>query len=173
MKLTKAQYLRIKWMLPIPRGNVRVDNLTFLNALLYAIENGCKWRALPKEFGKWSTIYKRFRRWSETGVLERVFDQLKEELLLEIDLSVLSLDSTSIKASPDATRALKKRQTSDRTKSRRSDFKTSRGRSQFESNCCFLYHKRRSGGRTDRPTVDEIVIAGINRRLRMSTPYRN
>ncbi|MBQ9371405.1 MAG: transposase, partial [Thermoguttaceae bacterium] len=46
----------------IPRGNVRVDNLTFLNALLYAIENGCKWRALPKEFGKWSTIYKRFRR---------------------------------------------------------------------------------------------------------------
>ena len=108
MKLTKAQYLRIKWMLPIPRGNVRVDNLTFLNALLYAIENGCKWRALPKEFGKWSTIYKRFRRWSETGVLERVFDQLKEEFLLEIDLSVLSLDSTSIKASSEATGALKK-----------------------------------------------------------------
>ena len=86
----------------IPRGNVRVDNLTFLNALLYAIENGCKWRALPKEFGKWSTIYKRFRRWSEPGVPERVFDQLKEESLLEIDLSVLSLDSTSIKESPDA-----------------------------------------------------------------------
>ena len=128
MKLTKAQYLRIKWMLPIPRGNVRVDNLTFLNALLYAIENGCKWRALPKEFGKWSTIYKRFRRWSETGVLEHVFDQLKEEFLLEIDLSVLSLDSTSIKASPDAAGALKKRQTSDRTKSRRSNFKTSRDR---------------------------------------------
>ena len=159
MKLTKAQYLRIKWMLPIPRGNVRVDNLTFLNALLYAIENGCKWRALPNEFGKWSTIYKRFRRWSETGVLEHVFDQLKEEFHLEIDLSVLSLDSNSIKASPDATGALKKRQTSDRTKSRRSDFKTSRDRSQFECNCCFLYHKRRSGGRTARSTVDEIVIA--------------
>ena len=108
MKLTKAQYLRIKWMLPIPRGNVRVDNLTFLNALLYAIENGCKWRALPKEFGTWSTIYKRFRRWSETGALERVFDQLREEFLLEIDLSVLSLDSTSIKASSDAVGILKK-----------------------------------------------------------------
>ena len=108
MKLTKAQYLRIKWMLPIPRGNVRVDNLTFLNALcmpLRMVANGAPYR---KEFGKWSTIYKRFRRWSETGVLERVFDQLKEEFLLEIDLSVLSLDSTSIKASPDATGALKK-----------------------------------------------------------------
>ena len=117
----------------IPRGNVRVDNLTFLNALLYAIENGCKWRALQKEFGKWSTIYKRFLRWAETGAFERVFDHLREEFLLEIDRSVLSLDSTSIKASAHATGALKKRQRSDRTKSRRSDFKISRDRGKFES----------------------------------------
>jgi len=65
--------------------------------------------AITKEkSGNLRTIYKRFRRWSETGVLERVFDQLKKEFLLEIDLSVLSLDSTSIKASPDASGALKK-----------------------------------------------------------------
>ena len=108
MKITKEQYLRIKWMLPIPRGNTRVDNLTFINALLYIVENGCKRRALPEKFGKWSTIYKRFRRWSETGVLERVFKELQKEFLAEVDLSVLSLDSTSIKASPDATGALKK-----------------------------------------------------------------
>ena len=62
-------------------------------------------------------------------MLERIFDQLREEFLLEIDLSVLSLDSTSIKASPDVAGALKKQQTSARTKSRRSDFKTSRDRS--------------------------------------------
>ena len=91
----------------IPRGNVRVDNLTFLNALLYAIENGCKWRALPKEFDNWSTIYKRFRRWSETRALEHVFEQLKAEFLLDNSLLVLSLDSTSIKASPEAAEVLK------------------------------------------------------------------
>ena len=101
--------------------------------------NGAPYR---KEFGKWSTIYERFRRWSETGALKRVFDQLREEFLLEIDLSVLSLDSTSIKASPDVAVTLKKRQTSDRPKSRRSDFKTSSDRDQFESYCCFFHHKR-------------------------------
>ncbi len=33
-------------------------------ALLYIIENGCKRRALPKEFGNWHTVYVRFNRWS-------------------------------------------------------------------------------------------------------------
>ena len=111
MKLTEAEYNRIKDLLPLQRGNVRVDNLTFLNAILYALENGCKWRALPKEFGQWSTIYKRFRRWSENGVLARVFTALNEERLKDADVSVLSLDSTCIKANPDATGALKKRKT--------------------------------------------------------------
>ena len=111
MNLTEAEYNRIKDLLPLQRGNVRVDNLTFLNAILYVLENGCKWRALPKEFGQWSTIYKRFRRWSENGVLNRVFTALNEERLKDAKTSVLSLDSTCIKASPDATGALKKRKT--------------------------------------------------------------
>ena len=111
MNLTESEYNRIKDLLPLQRGNVRVDNLTFLNAILYVLENGCKWRALPKEFGQWSTIYKRFRRWSENGVLNRVFATLNEERLKDAETSVLSLDSTCIKASPDATGALKKRKT--------------------------------------------------------------
>ena len=111
MNLTEAEYNRIKDLLPLQRGNVRVDNLTFLNAILYALENGCKWRALPKEYGQWSTIYKRFRRWSENGVLNRVFTALNEERLKGAKTSVLSLDSTCIKASPDAAGALKKRKT--------------------------------------------------------------
>ena len=93
MNLTEAEDNRTKDLLPLQR-NVRVDNLTFLNAILYVLENGCKWRALPKEFGQWSTIYKRFRRWSENGVLNRVFTALNEERLKNADVSVLSLDST-------------------------------------------------------------------------------
>ena len=93
MNLTEAEDNRTKDLLPLQR-NVRVDNLTFLNAILYVLENGCKWRALPKEFGQWSTIYKRFRRWSENGVLGRVFTALNEERLKNADVSVLSLDST-------------------------------------------------------------------------------
>jgi len=51
--------------LPVQRGNVKVSNLILINAILYVAENGCKWRALPLEFGNWYTIYMRLRRWAE------------------------------------------------------------------------------------------------------------
>ena len=30
------------------RGNVSIEVLNFLNAVLYVMENGCKWRRLPE-----------------------------------------------------------------------------------------------------------------------------
>lgn len=33
-------------ILPLQRGNVRLANLTVLNALLYVAEHDCKWRGL-------------------------------------------------------------------------------------------------------------------------------
>ena len=57
MKLTKRQYKKIEHLMPIPRKPPEISNYTFLCALLYMIENGCKWRALPEKFGKWHTIY--------------------------------------------------------------------------------------------------------------------
>ena len=38
--------------LPIQRGNVRISNTAFINALLHIAENSCKWHALPECFGK-------------------------------------------------------------------------------------------------------------------------
>ena len=38
MEISQQQYERIKDCLPRQRGNVRVDNLTLLNALLYVLE---------------------------------------------------------------------------------------------------------------------------------------
>ena len=108
MELTQQQYDKIKDIFPKQRGNVEINNLTMVNALLYVAENGCKWRALPKEFGKWHTVYVRMRRWTENGVIYRIFEALQSELLLKIDVSVLSLDSSCIKVHPDATGALKK-----------------------------------------------------------------
>jgi transposase len=51
MKLTENQYLRIADCLPRQRGNVSMTNLELLNALLYVVEHGCKWRGLPEQFG--------------------------------------------------------------------------------------------------------------------------
>ncbi len=62
MKINQEQYEKIKHILPKQRGNVSIDNLTLINALLYICENGCKWRGLPSEFGYWHVIYKRFNR---------------------------------------------------------------------------------------------------------------
>ncbi|MDD3469187.1 MAG: transposase [Thermoguttaceae bacterium] len=82
--------------------------------LLYVVENGCKWRALPEEFGNWHTVYMRMCRWAENGVLFHLFEALQNELKLHVDTSALSLDSRCMKVHPDGSGALKKRKTLDR-----------------------------------------------------------
>jgi transposase len=108
MKLTENQYERIADCLPRQRGNVSMTNLQLLNALLYMVEHGCKWRGLPKDFGNWHTIYTRMNRWSKAGVLDRVFARLQQEQILAIRIEHVCLDSTTIKVHPDGTGALKK-----------------------------------------------------------------
>jgi len=76
MKITNVQYQKIAKYLS---GNVKISNLQLINAILYVAENGCKWRALPKEYGSWHTVYVRLNRWSKNGVLQRVFEGLQAE----------------------------------------------------------------------------------------------
>ncbi len=108
MELTESQYERIADCLPRPRGNVSLNNLQVLNAILYVAEHGCKWRGLPKHLGNWHTIYTRMNRWSKAGVLDRVFARLQAEHILTIRLEQVCLDSTTIKVHPDGTGAHKK-----------------------------------------------------------------
>ena len=108
MEITEEQYARIKDSLPVQRGNVSLTNLQVLNAFLYVAEQGCKWRGLPKRFGRWHTIYTRMNRWSKSGVLDRIFEQLQHAQIVRIKIEAVSLDSTMIKVHPDGTGALKK-----------------------------------------------------------------
>jgi len=108
MEITPEQYDKIKSVLPVQRGNVVVENIDFLNAILYVVENGCKWRAVPEKFGPWHTIYTRMQRWAKNKVWSRVLKALKTELLIELDITALSLDSTSVKVHPDGMGPLKK-----------------------------------------------------------------
>ena len=84
-----------------------MTNLEVLNAIMYVLENGCKWRALPETYGNWHTVYVRMNRWSKSGVLDRVFAALQEEGVIQINVEIVCLDSTSVKVHPDATGALK------------------------------------------------------------------
>ena len=108
VEISEAQFEFIKPLLPVQRGNVGVDNLQVVNAILHVAEHGCKWRGLPKRFGNWHTIYTRMNRWSKSGVLDRVFEQLQQSQVVRIKIEAVSLDSTSIKVHPDGTGALKK-----------------------------------------------------------------
>ena len=108
MEITEAQYEQIAECLPTQRGNVRLSNLTVLNAILFVAEQGCKWRGLPKRFGNWHTIYVRMNRWAKNGVLDRVFEKLQLEQIVRIRIEAFALDSTSVKVHPDGTGALKK-----------------------------------------------------------------
>ena len=113
MKITREQYLKIKKYLPKQRGNVSMSNINLINAILYVAENGCKRRALPKEYGNWHTIYVRLNRWSKNKVLERLFIGLQKERIINVKKEALSIDSTTVKVHPNGTGALKK--TEDKT----------------------------------------------------------
>jgi transposase len=127
VEISEEQYARIKDSLPVQRGNVSLSNLQLLNAVLYVLEHGCKWRGLPKRFGNWHTIYTRMNRWSKSGVLDRVFERLQLEQIVRIRIEAFSLDSTSIKVHPDGTGALKKRPAVHRQITRRLEHQDSSG----------------------------------------------
>ena len=105
MEIAEEQFRRIETALPRQRGNVRVTNLQFLNALLFVAEHGCKWRGLPKRFGPWHTIYTRMNRWSKSGVLDQVFELLQREQIVRIKIEAVKMDSTIVKVHPDGTGA--------------------------------------------------------------------
>jgi transposase len=108
MTITKEQFDLIEPYLPRQRGNVSINNYRLVNAILYVTENGCKWRALPKEYGNWHTIYVRMNRWSKNGVLQNLFEALQKENIIRITMNIVCLDSTTVKVHPDGTGALKK-----------------------------------------------------------------
>jgi len=108
MNISNEQYELIKHCLPKQRGNVSMPNLQVLNAILFIVENGAKWRSLPKEFGNLHTVYTRMNRWAKSGVLDKLFVALQNAQIIKISMNVLSLDSAFVKVHPDGTDALKK-----------------------------------------------------------------
>ena len=49
-----------------------------MNAILYKIGNGCKWRNLPHDFPPWQTVYSFFRRAKLSGLWDDILQFLVE-----------------------------------------------------------------------------------------------
>ena len=109
MNWTAEDIERVKHHFPKPRGTVEIDHLTFLHALQYMTENGCRWRALPEIFGKWGAIYQRFRRWIRLGIFDLIERELQSQAIAVKRIKSLAMDSTYVKVHPDGTGAPKKK----------------------------------------------------------------
>ncbi|QUF06752.1 transposase [Actinosynnema pretiosum subsp. pretiosum] len=53
-----------------------------VDAILYVVDNGITWRALPVDFPPWPTVYKRFAPWEKVGAAQRLLDGLRDRVRL-------------------------------------------------------------------------------------------
>jgi putative transposase len=69
--LTDEQWELIKEF--FPQGpNSDHHKRSLINATLYLVNNGCKWRALPHDFPLWSTVHSFYRRARLSGLWDKV-----------------------------------------------------------------------------------------------------
>ncbi|GHD61116.1 hypothetical protein GCM10010317_054180 [Streptomyces mirabilis] len=72
--------------------------------VIWRFKTGGQWREMPQEFGAWPTVSNRFRQWRDAGVSEALLEGLiaEAEKRGEVDLSLVSVDSTTARAHHDA-----------------------------------------------------------------------
>jgi putative transposase len=102
--LTDEQWTLLEPLLPSakPGGRPRsVDLRETTNAMLYLLRTGCPWRSLPHDLPPWGTVWAYFRRWRDDGTLDRLHDQLRDQVRTDAGRdrhpSAAILDSQSVK----------------------------------------------------------------------------
>jgi putative transposase len=74
---------------------------TIVNAILYILYEGCRWRSLPKEYPPWQTVYYWFNRWRKDGTLESIRQHLvailREKLKRNAKPSAGIIDTQTVK----------------------------------------------------------------------------
>lgn len=112
-RLSDDQWRQIKDLLPAngKRGGQWKDHRTMIDAILWALSDGGRWRNLPAEFGPWQSAYDRFRRWARRGLWDRILLRLQARKMRqgEIDWSLFCIDGTVVRAHQPAAGASKKK----------------------------------------------------------------
>ena len=68
--LTDEQWALIKRHIPRAKkgGRPRATSMrSVVDAIMYVLTHGCKWRGLPKEFPPWETVYREFADMQKRG----------------------------------------------------------------------------------------------------------
>ena len=75
--LSDAQWAAIAPHLPmVHTGPVRQDDRRIISGILHRLREGCRWRALPAEYGPYTTVFNRYNRWSKRGLWQDIFAAL-------------------------------------------------------------------------------------------------
>lgn len=80
LELTETQ---LNWLLkripksePNPKGGrPEADYRQTLRGIFWMLDNGAKWKDLPREFGSKSTVHRWFQTWATAGVFERILQE--------------------------------------------------------------------------------------------------
>lgn len=104
-QLTDEQWKLIEPYLPIGRFGPYPERLREqFEGVIWRFRCSAQWREMPSEFGPWPTVYGRFRVWRDAGVFTALLEGLIAQAAREgtADLSLVSVDSTSVRAHHDA-----------------------------------------------------------------------
>ncbi len=105
VQLTDAEWEFIEPYLPIGEYGPYPERLRQqFEGVIWRFRTGGQWRKMPTEFGAWSTVSNRFRQWRDAGVFEALLEGLITEAAKRgaVDLSLVSVDSTTARAHHDA-----------------------------------------------------------------------
>lgn len=104
-QVSDALWERIDLVLPIYKtsckgGRPRLSLRNVVNGILYVLQTGCQWKAMPREFGSGSAIHAYFQEWVKLRVFEELWRLALEEYdgLKGIDWKWQSLDGAMNKS---------------------------------------------------------------------------
>lgn len=75
--LTDEQWAEIEPLF-VGMREYKYSKRELLNAILYVVDSGCKWRQLPHDFPTWQTVYSFFRRAKISGLWDKMLRHLVE-----------------------------------------------------------------------------------------------
>ena len=103
--LGDEQWAAIAPRLPmVHTGPGRKDDRRVISGIVHRLREGCRWRALPEEYGPYTTVFNRYNRWSQRGLWQRIFETLVER---GVPPALAMIDSSAVKAHRSASGARK------------------------------------------------------------------
>ncbi len=99
--LTDSQWAEIKELFPKAGNKSKWEKRELVNAVLYLVENGCKWRNLPHDFPPHTTVSNFYYAAIKSGLWEKIRAELVEKVRLNAgrtaEPSYGIIDSQSVK----------------------------------------------------------------------------